>query len=441
MSEEEKPGGFQRDRAVDNDAIVGARWWNQSLIEADKSTGRRSVLKLLGIGGLTVATCGIVCSDSCEDDADAYTFLRKNSLELQKQYGWDFGAADVPLVFDGVATTPFDPASIATIEQDLAPTTHAALHVPTLLQAPLATPSARPAEETVPFEPLAKKLKPILTPAMTQAYARGELVARLLAGHDAPATVVVDLPGPEAIAFAAGAASTLEPVFLFDNWPHPQGVVPSHLVLAAALYYQPLFLKARAVRPPTAMPLFVLDHARLSSYVDASGKFDNRYLARMPSLVALKNATGGRVQWLLHIVAGPHQLPEQEDLNEPFVAYDGGGVPVRALSLDSLTIDDTGKATYATLATNTTTTEQQFYVDYAVVGGVTGDTVGGSGSHAPFATAFGGKTNYRPTFRTTNIHGPTATGFGTTEVALAAATGAVLGSRYDRRGSWNRMGG
>ena len=62
---------------------------------------------------------------------------------------------------------------------------------------------------------------------MEVAYRRGKALASLFKGNAAAAMVVVDLAGPEAVAFAAGAASAFDPVFAFDNWPHPRGVVPS----------------------------------------------------------------------------------------------------------------------------------------------------------------------------------------------------------------------
>ena len=116
---------------------------------------------------------------------------------------------------------------------------------------------------------------------MQRAYAVGEALARL-AGWRQGLAVLVDLPGPEAVAFAAGAADVFEPVLLLDNWPHPHGVVPSHLTLAALAYYQPRFAsqKERVV----SAPLFVLDRARLTAFSEETDRFDNRYYARMPRL-------------------------------------------------------------------------------------------------------------------------------------------------------------
>ncbi len=434
---DDKPTGFVSDRTVDTDGVVGARWWNQALIEADKSTSRRGCLQVLGIGALTVVTCKAVCGEDLlcggddEVDMSLYAFESRRSLELQRTYGWDFGATGEPLVFDGVETAPFDPAMIAGLQQDLSPTVFASMHVPTLLQSPSAVPTGRPAEETAPFEPLASKLRPISTPAMQRAYARGQALAGYLVAEKAPVGLVVDLPGPESVAFAAAVADTFEPVFLFDNWPHPRGVVPSHLVLAAALHYQPLFLKARAARGLSSRPVFLLDRMRLANYTDLANQFDNRYIARMPSLPALEAAAKERVKWLLYVVGTATDLPELDDLNEAFVGWQAGGVPVRALSLDMFTDQLDGTVAYT--GSNTVgMTPPQFAADYPSDGGGIGG--GGDGGSSPARS-------YQPASRFTTYKGGAPLDFGTTAVVLAAGTSAVLGARYDRRGSWNRTGG
>lgn len=449
MSDDDKPSGFECDRTVDTDGVVGARWWNQALLAAEKDTGRRNILKYLGIGGLTLVTCA-VCTESCDDDGlfggDDYTYERRRSLELQKRFGWDFGAAGVPLVFDGVVTTPFDPATLATLEADLAPAHYTAFHVPTLLQSPAAVPTERPAEETVAFEPLAKKLKPIFTPAMERAYKCGEALAKMLAEKAIPAALIIDLNGAESVAFAAGAAGSHEPVFLLDNWPHPEGVVPSHLALAAAAYYQPLFVKAKAARPADSQPLFVLDRTRLTPYTDSVGKFDNRYTARLPSPPTLKSATSGKIKWLLYVVGSPSDLPELEDLNEAFVGFASGNVPVRAITLDMFKPAADGSLAYTGGASTPAAPpnggapapapSDQFVADYSVDGTYDSGVGGGSGgdSYQRIHT-------YRPSVRSTSATGSSPADFGTAPIVIAAATGAVLGSRYDRRGSWNRTGG
>lgn len=430
--------GFESDRAVDSDGVVGARWWNNSLIAADKSASRRGCLKTLVIGAASVAAFKVVCVDSCSGDGydpDAYTYANIGSLDLQRKYGWEFGAAGEALVFDGTANAPFDPAAIAALEQDLSPRTYAALHVPTLLQSPNATPTERPAEETVAFEPLAGKLRPISTAGMDLVYKRGEALAKLLSEGVAPVAVVADLRGSLSVALAAALADAFEPVLLLDNWPHPQGVVASHMTLAALLYYQPLFVKARAARAPGAMPVFVLDRERLSPYIDASAKFDNRYAARMPSPAALQAATGGELKWVMYVVDAARDLPEQDDLNDMFLAYVAAGVPVRAISLDMFTEVAGGGLGYTGgIGSLKPSGRETFLADYGAAGEVGGIGQGYlSGSTMP--------ERYTPTARTHPSHVIGASDFATTAVVMSASSGALLGSRYDRRGSWNRTGG
>jgi len=167
---------------------------------------------------------------------------------------------------------------------------------------------------------------------MDQAYARGQALADLFAAKEAPghAAVVVDAPGPTAVAVAAGMADRFDPVFLFDNWPHPAGVVPSQQALGAAIYYRPRFTSARATRPAGAPPVFVGDDQRLAPYKDESDRFDNRYLLKLPSAARLKELGIDR---LLYVRPKSGQV-ELDDLNDDFVGYDKGGVQVKMVALD-----------------------------------------------------------------------------------------------------------
>ena len=126
------------------------------------------------------------------------------------------------------------------------------------------------------------------------AWRRGDALRSLLTqGGNCRTDValVLDLPGPEAIAVAAALSPCVEPVFVFANWPHPLGVVPAHQTLAAALYFLPSFeARSAAARRPTrrrCSSWTAIGWRRMSTF---AGQFDNRYLAGLPPVDALRSA-------------------------------------------------------------------------------------------------------------------------------------------------------
>lgn len=331
-NEPDVPGattGFIRDIQIEDPAIVGARWWHQSLIEQDAAIRRRAVLKgvaLAGgvVGAITLLGVGI---SKLAAQAGSGSELR-DALAMQKQYGWDFGARGVHMVYDGVAKTPFDRAALHRLPAALRSPHFGSLQVTTLLESLEASPTevlANPRTDDDDFGPgpdpaatsfqrLVDVIVPYESTAMRRAYLAGEALARLAWGRDAAAAVLVDLPGALATAFAAGACAVFEPVTLFDNWPHPRGVVASHMTLAALAYYQPRFVKQATERPLHGlMPLFVIDRDRTAPYSEESDRFDNRYFARMPSADALKRLG---VKHLFYVMPKTSDLPEPDDLNE-----------------------------------------------------------------------------------------------------------------------------
>ena len=99
------PQRYQRDVSINEPGIVGARWWNRSLIEYDKSQSRRKVLKTIAIAGGVALFIGLAvkgCADATSgDDNEEVSLALKKSIDMQKQYGWDFGARGQALVYDG----------------------------------------------------------------------------------------------------------------------------------------------------------------------------------------------------------------------------------------------------------------------------------------------------------------------------------------------------
>ncbi len=441
MSEPAAP--FKRGEFVDSAGIVGARWWHEGLVHANP-VGRRHALQALLVGGGLLAV-GMMVSKSSACGPE-HAVATKGALELQKQYGWNFGARGEALTFDGQLTQTFDPTLLTSLATDLAPV-RAELRpyfVPTLLQSAVAAPQLF-ADDPTPFVSLATVLHPIFTPQMEVAYRRGKALAALFDKAVPGVAVVVDLPGPESIAFAAGAATAFDPVFAIDNWPHPRGVVPAHLSLAAAAYYQPLFSKVAATRPATAPAMFVLDRARLSPYTDEGTHFDNRHLAKLPSAAKLSELG---VTHLLYVAPSISDVPELDDLNDDFVHDARMAIVVKVVGADAFGPEqaDLAVAPYwvtlvprESLAPTTEGgptcyygwnrfTNDAFWVDYPWR-----DLPPRSGTR-PSSVPTAGR-DYTPRPRVTPFSSGSPTGaatramplnFGTVPVLVATATGAVI---------------
>ena len=128
-------------------------------------------------------------------------------------------------------------------------------------------------------------------------------------------------------------ATGFEPVFTFDNWPHPLGVVPSHVTLGAVLWQRPVFLKARGERKAPAPPVFVLDRRRLAHYTDEDSQFDNRYVAKLPTAANLRSLG---IRHVLYVPPTSSDLRELDDLNDDFVAFADASLDVKILPLTDL---------------------------------------------------------------------------------------------------------
>lgn len=323
---------FVRRKRFDQPDLVGARWWLEGLDAPASAVSRRTALLMLGGLGVAVAGAGTAIwfaarpkRGSVLEGIDA---SRRASLDLQREAGWDAGHPGGALAWpnasdvDAHGTAAWRQA-LATLDRELEPKQAAlARHaVPTLFQS-LGSPRN---------ERLRESARPIFSSEMAVAYDKGTSLVPHFDGIPPEIAVVADMPGEEAVAFAAGLAERLEPVFLFDNWPHPVGVVPSQLPLGAALYQLPRFRLGAAARATRSAPaLFVLDSRRLSPYTDAPDLFDNRYLARLPSADAMK-ALGAK--HVLYVKKDAADLKELDDLNDLFVAYRDAGIDVKVLPL------------------------------------------------------------------------------------------------------------
>lgn len=438
---------FVRDEWLDKPGIVGARWWNQSLREATKLQTRRAVLMFAGVSAAMVG-CGItVAMNSGDDDIQVREEMR-TAIDLQRDYGWNFGATDELLVYDGNTTAPFDRSSLKRMVYELGPMRQD-LHpyyVNTLFQSPEALPA-----KSVPGEqaqaapvPIAAALRPMTTARMDELYKIGRNLATLLASNAAASVaLVIDMAGPHAVAFAAGVAENFDPVFLFDNWPHPRGVVSAHKTLAAAAYYQPRFVATREKRAPK-WPAFVLDRNRLAPYVDDARQFDNRWFAKLPSASALRTLN---VAHVLYVVEQAADLPELDDLNEAFIAFDAARIDVRAVACNAFVARPSAEVTPGGR-------------DYWYGGNEVWDE--GFFAHYPWkapplpmapqrTNPEMNATGYHPAPRSSKFTGmgignvDLTTGrpkIGMVPVVVAMGTGALLGAKLaGRNGSWGRSGG
>jgi hypothetical protein len=177
-------------------------------------------------------------------------------------------------------------------------------------------------------------ITPIYTADMCRAYQRGLRLLSILSRKGPPSdtAVIIDGPGPEAVAAAAALAAAFDPVFVFDNWPHKRGVVPSHLTLAAALYFSPVLDELKASPSAHRPPVFILDSNRLSPYFEAAADFDNRYTVEMPQAEEFMPLG---IRHLLY-VTGRVRPTELDDLNGDFVTLADHGLDIKLLALDDL---------------------------------------------------------------------------------------------------------
>ena len=299
-----------------------AGWWVASLRWLSPARLIAGAAPVAGTG-LLAGGCAHLLEDG--ESGDHY-----DGLEAQQEGGWDVGSEGQALAFPHAVDTDVDGSTswrgaLGTLALRLGPRGPHWLpyYDPTLFQSLQAPGSAD----------LQLMMRPISSPAMAVALARGQSLLSLFAddaGCRNDVAIVLDLPGPESVALAAALAPCFDPVFVLDNWPHPAGVVPSHLTLAAALYYMPLFERARGSSQPGAAPIFVLDRHRLTHYSDEADAFDNRYLAGLPPFDAL--AAAG-IRHVLYVRPDDELMYEADDLNDDLVEIARGGIDVKVLAM------------------------------------------------------------------------------------------------------------
>jgi hypothetical protein len=238
---------------------------------------------------------------------------------------------------------------------------------------------------------------------------------------------------------------------LFDNWPHPHGVVRAPQTLSAALTLADEFKNAAAMLRPDAPGLLVLDRDRLAPYSESPSQFDNRYVAKLPAAAALRGMGYAHV---LCVVPQDGDL-ESDDLNDDFVSYQAAGITTRLIGANAFARDDSvppravagaardydDGATYA--YGGSVRSHNWFWLHYALARAAAPTRPAPayrapSLAIAPRMTLFSGGAPQPLTAGRARVQPPA---FATTPVVVSQNDGRVIGSRWSRSGSWNRSSG
>jgi hypothetical protein len=290
-------------------------WWNTMLTRRAATKTLAGLAAMAGMGSFVTG-----CDNDEESDRDV--------LEIQKTEGWNVGSTDKTLTFankqdsdslrDQNWRTFAKPNALMKAWQPNADEWKP-YYIPTLIQ-------------SLSQATLQSVIAPVCSPSMREAYSRGLGMRELLKTSKNPTETIViaDLPGPEAVAFAAALSDVAVPVLTFDNWPHPLGVVQSHLTLAALLYFAKEVSEKSAKREKKAPAVMVLDANRLTNYVDADNQFDNRYIAKLPSADNL--ATLG-VKSAMYATPNEAQKTELDDINDDFATFKEKNIAIEILPI------------------------------------------------------------------------------------------------------------
>ena len=439
---------FSRKAYLDGEDLVGARWWQESLRLSADPIGRRRALQALAVLGGSAAVFGLIAAFSASDDQ---VDISMDSLELQRREGWNAGQQGAALRFPSSTGVDADGSrgwreTLPALATELAPAqaSLAPFYVPTLFQS----------LEAQSGMTLRSALMPVGPQPGNRDFLRGQAILSLFKAVQMPVdtAVILDLEGPSSVAVAAGLASGFDPVFVFDNWPHPAGVVPSHLTLGSAVYHRPLFLRARAERSPAAPPAFVLDRNRLARYVDEDGQFDNRYVAKLPTSENLKSLG---IRHLLYVTPSKSDLRELDDLNDDFVGFAQASIDVKVLPLTDLDPAPTAQTSTASAPSTAyyygghPLTHLWFWHSYGWYTPGPAARLAAPAPSPPRNVSTGAA--YRPALRPTIFSSRTLgtgsgvgkqkpSGFGRVSVRASKSTGTISGIRSGRSGSFGRTG-
>lgn len=415
---------------------------------------RRSLGKGLAWGAV-LAMAGVTVYQLASDDDKE---VSEDSLGLQKKEGWNVGSADKLLAFDGSSLldsrgknlTGYDPNYLISIYQPR-DSRWQPFFVPTLIQ-------------SLSQQSLKGQMRPVFNSQMREIYERAGALRNLISQTPDPAQTLIisELPGAQSIALGAAMADTAKLVPVFDNWPHPLGVVRSHETLGAMAYYAGEIDEKRSKLKDNAPTLLLLDSNRLTAYTDQDTQFDNRYQAKLPPADQLKQRG---IQQVIYLVKDEKHKEELDDINEDMVEWQKQGINVRMLRMSEFKpFDDPVQTTVAGTTTNSVQRNYYyggapyaswwFYSHYGY--GYPREVVGyRDGRSYPIQRPSTGPTfnppNYRPASRPTvfsasRVGGASGvgrarpSGFGRTSVRMSS-DGRITGTRVGRSGSYGRSGG
>lgn len=308
-----------------NEQEATPSWWKEMLTR--REAGSR--IAKLGVTAFLIASAGITAGcDADEEMEDEGGETSRDAIELQKEQGWNVGSADRRLVYKN--RTAADSRGSMDWSAYLDPTMLLKAYQPkNSAWQPYVVPTL---VQSLSQQSLRGQVQPVHSKAMSEAYSRGLGMREILSNsrNSGSTMIVADLPGPEAVAYAAALADVADPVMTFDNWPHPQGVVGSHETLGALLYYAGEISDKAAERPADAPAVLILDSNRLAPYSDADNQFDNRYVAKVPTADRL---SAMKVTTVLYAVPDQSRTVELDDINADFTAYKDRGINVAMVAL------------------------------------------------------------------------------------------------------------
>jgi hypothetical protein len=306
----------------------------------EKMKRREATKKVVGVG-IGAVLLGYLAFRGCDDDEididPNETETTLDAISLQQKEGWDAGHTGRTLnytdakEFNSLGNNEYKKfTEMDSLLEAWKPKNEKYLpfFVPTLIQ-------------VINNSNFKSTLRPVCNDSMTKSYSKGlgfkELIEK--SKNFEKILMIVDLPGPNSVAFAAALADKCVPVVTFDNWPHPLGVVPAQLTLGSMVYYSEEVLNKSKDLKDNSPLLMVLDRNRFKTYINQDTEFDNRYMAKIPTQENLKSLG---IESIMYIVENETQ--ELDDLNDDFASFRNANINISLLDLANFKGEDNSSA-------------------------------------------------------------------------------------------------